>query len=332
MEPTNKEERQSAIKRFAGIYALSLLFPLIASFFMFSKPSGALKDENERLKIELEKQAKLIQTLDSLTAQSMDLQRLDKEIELLSRDSSRTLELSEKRKQSDVIESTLRSQVQQIRRDTIAMEQGGVNRRLASSFTNAFEALITYRYNIASFRSMLGPNAKCATELASLKRENDELKRDMQRMSQSAGSKNECLTYIYRASQLETEVKQRDADINAYKNSIGAYTSKIDELEEKLKNSSKPSAAPVVTNTGISEAELSESRAMAQIAEIDCLLKQADPRLIISDDKQRLKYAGSAYQKITEVERSSSNTIRTLGKQKKDEYNRIINDIKKGKG
>ncbi len=330
MEPTNKTERQSAIKRFAGIYILSLLFPLIASFFMFSKPSGALKDENQRLKTELEKQAKLIQSLDSLTVQSTDLQRLDKEIELLSRDSSRTLELSEKRKQSDAIESSLRAQVQEIRKDTANMEQG-LNRKLASSFTNAFEALITYRYNIASFRSMLGPNAKCATELASIKRENDELKRDMQKMAQANGSgKNDCMAYIYQNSQLQAETKQLTADVNAYKNSIGTYTSKIEELEEKLKAAKAVVSTP--TNTGVSEAEIAEARGMAQLAEIDCLLKQADPRLIISDDKQRLKFASNALQKINEAERSSNGNINSLSKQKKAEYTRIINDIKRGKG
>jgi DNA repair exonuclease SbcCD ATPase subunit len=331
MEPTNKTERQSAIKRFAGIYVLSLLFPLIASFFMFSKPSGALKDENQRLKTELEKQAKLIQSLDSLTAQSIDLQRLDKEIELLSRDSSRTLELSEKKKQSDAIESSLRAQVQEIRKDTATMEQG-LNRRLASSFTNAFEALITYRYNIASFRSMLGPNAKCATELAYVKRENDELKRDMQKMAQANGSgKNDCMAYIYQNSQLQAETKQLTADVNAYKNSIGTYTNKIDELEEKLK-AAKANVPATVPSTGASEAEMAEARGMAQLAEIDCLLKQADPRVIISDDKQRLKFASSALQKISEAERSSNGTINNLSRQKKAEYTRIINDIKRGKG
>jgi hypothetical protein len=335
MEPTNKTERQSAIKRFTGIYVLSLLFPLVASFFMFSKPSSALKDENARLKMELDKQTKLIQSLDSLTAQSMELQRLDKDIELLSRDSSRTLELADKNKQSDAIESSLRTQVQQIRRDTNSLE-AGMNRKLASSFTNAFEALITYRYNIASMRSMLGPNARCASEVASLKRQNDELKKDMQRMAQSSRGGGDCAGLAYEKIQLQYELTQANKDLNAYKNSSGQYYNEIEKLEAQLK-AYKQSAAtstppPVQSNSGASEAEIAEARSMAQIAEIDCMLKQADPRLIISDDKQRLRYAGNALQKINEAERSANSTIRERAKQKKDEYNRIINDIKKGKG
>jgi hypothetical protein len=335
MEPTNKTERQSAIKRFAGIYVLSLLFPLVASFFMFSKPSSALKDENARLKMELDKQTKLIQSLDSLTVQSMELQRLDKDIELLSRDSSRTLELADKNKQSDAIESSLRNQVQQIRRDTNSLE-AGMNRKLASSFTNAFEALITYRYNIASMRSMLGPNARCASEVASLRRQNDELKKDMQRMAQSSGrGGGDCAGLAYEKIQLQYELKQATTDLNAYKNSSGQYYNEIEKLEAQLKNCKQTTVTPppiVQSNSGASEAEIAEARSMAQIAEIDCMLKQADPRLIISDDKQRLRYAGNALQKINEAERSPNSSIRERAKQRKDEYNRIINDIKKGKG
>lgn len=332
MEPTNKTERQSAIKRFAGIYVLSLLFPLVASFFMFSKPSSALKDENARLKMELEKQTKLIQSLDSLTVQSMELQRLDKDIELLSRDSSRTLELADKNKQSDAIESSLRLQVQQIRRDTNSLE-AGMNRKLASSFTNAFEALITYRYNIASMRSMLGPNARCASEVASLRRQNDELKKDIQKMAQSSGrGGGDCAGLAYEKIQLQYELKQATADVNAYKNSYSQANARVIELENLIKDSKTNTSPPVNTNSGASEAEIAEARSMAQIVEIDCMLKQADPKVIISGDPQRLKYAASALQKINEAERSPNSNIRERAKQKKDEYFRIISDIKKGKG
>jgi hypothetical protein len=62
------------------------------------------------------------------------------------------------------------------------------------------------------------------------------------------------------------------------------------------------------------------------------MLRQADPRLIISDDKQRIRLATNALQKITEAERSPNSSIRALGKQKRDEYNRILGDIKRGKG
>jgi hypothetical protein len=298
---------------------------------MFSKPSNALKDENERLKAELKKQSELIISLDSLTAQSVQLQRLDKQIEVLSKDSSRTLELAEKNKESDVLEAALQAQLQEIRKDTLAMEEGSLNRKLAGSFTNAFDALVTYRYNITALRSSMGPSARCANEVAALRKTNDDLKRDMERMSRSSTG-NDCAPYIFQTSQLQLEKKELEQDKRELSNSITNYIARINDLQEKLKAAAKTPAHQVPTpiSSGISEADLAEARAYGQVAEIDCILKQADPSTTVFDDGQRLKIANSALQKIGELERSSNPELKQLGKAKRDAYNKITNAIKKG--
>jgi hypothetical protein len=337
MQPINSDKRRTAIKKFTGVYVLSLLFPLIAAaFFIFSKPPS--KEEKKELlqpasATELSKQAKMLTLFDSLALQSAALQGLDKQTMQLAKDSARGAELQIVGKKIDSIELVLRDRVQAIKDDTSAMEEPR-NRTIARTFANAYDALIDYRYNISSMRSMLGPNAKCANELANLKKQKDELAKEMQLTAQDNATKSDSLMKILANdnAQLKAENKSLNADNASFKTSVSNNSNKIADLEEKLK--SKPTAASVspaiVSNN---EAEMAELRAMALVAEIDCMLKQADPKSITSDDKQRLKFAHSAFQKLSETERvSNTGLIRNMVKQRKEEYERILNDIKRGKG
>jgi hypothetical protein len=174
MEPLNKQERASAIRKFFGMYLLSLGIPLAAAFMFFFSPDSSLKEENEQLRNTVNEMKGLIARMEALNNNTSELRSLDESI-LQSTDLSRA-ELENK---SQEIETTVKGILYDAKRDTAELRYD-VNRQISLNMLRTYDALFTYRTSVASLRKTIEKQGLNASEMEKLNKEIDEYKRKIE--------------------------------------------------------------------------------------------------------------------------------------------------------
>ena len=249
MEPLNQTERQAALRRFAGLYCLSLTVPLLAVYFLFSAPTGMLKAENTQLKKTLAEQTQqLMKRVHSVTGSLTDLQTTDQAY-LKATD----LEKGGLKTKLSGLESTIQQQVNNIKTDTIAFEP--INKQLSGGLIDAYDAVLTYRNNIGYLREILekkGIDAaqvdKLTAALTQVRQENEMLKIMAARSGGAAPAPTP-------APSSGSNNAQYLAQIQECNNKLTTAQTRITKLEDQLKNISAPPVAQSVS-TGVSRADV----------------------------------------------------------------------------
>src|SRR4051812_33441934 len=77
MEPVNRQERSIAFWKFLGVYLLIVAIPLLAFYFFLEIPSGAVREENERLKAIIQEQHRLLEKVDKIASETKELETND---------------------------------------------------------------------------------------------------------------------------------------------------------------------------------------------------------------------------------------------------------------
>lgn len=243
MEPLNKAERQQAIRRFLGVYCLSLTAPLLAAYFLFSSPTAVLKEENARLKKTLSEQTdKLLKRMDAVTKHLDGIEVADQAYVKAT-----DIEKGSLKTKLDGLENGVQQEMNGIKTDSSGFESQ--NKQLAADAITSYEAVLTYRHSINDLRTILDQKGidvqqmqqlrsdfeKVAGERDQFRRENDLLK--IMAAKQSAGGGG-------------GGGGGGAADCSQYITQLGRQKDQIAQLEARLKTASTaPTSAPVSTPT-----------------------------------------------------------------------------------
>ena len=150
MEPTNKNQRKTAIGRFVGMYVLSLTFPLAAVYLLMRVPDSVAASETRRYRQIVEEQDPMLVDTDTLSQISRRLIQLD------GLYSSATDEMAKATARTQLvdIESRINSIMSHFNNlaASAAHEQ---NKRLSTGIAKLTEALVTYRQTIGELRRTL---------------------------------------------------------------------------------------------------------------------------------------------------------------------------------
>ena len=242
MEPLNKTDRQQAIRRFLGVYCLSLTAPLLAAYFLFSSPTQVLKEENTRLKKTLDEQSeKLIKRMDAVTKHLDGIEIADQAYVKAT-----DIEKGSLKTRIDGLENGVQQELNGIKTDSSAFEP--VNKQISGDAIASYEAVLTYRHSINDLRNILDQKGidvqqmqqlrsdfeKVAGERDQMRRENDLLKIMAAKQSAGGGGGGGAPA----------------ADCSPFIAQIGRQKDQIAQLEAKLRTtSSAPASVPVSTPT-----------------------------------------------------------------------------------
>ncbi|MGG7666011.1 hypothetical protein [Dyadobacter sp. BHUBP1] len=150
MEPTNKNQRKTAIGRFVGMYVLSLTFPLAAVYLLMRVPNSVSASETRRYREIVEEQDPMLVDTDTLSQISRRLIQLDGVY------SSATDEMAKATARTQLVD--IESRVNSIMshfNNLAAAAAHEQNKRLSTGIAKLTEALVTYRQTIGELRRTL---------------------------------------------------------------------------------------------------------------------------------------------------------------------------------
>ncbi|MGV3602474.1 MAG: hypothetical protein ACO1N1_14775, partial [Dyadobacter fermentans] len=150
MEPTNKNQRKTAIGRFVGMYVLSLTFPLAAVYLLIRVPDSVSASETRRYRQIVEEQDPMLVDTDTLSQISRRLIQLDGVY------SSATDEMAKATARTQLVD--IESRVNGIMshfNNLAAAAAHEQNKRLSTGIAKLTEALVTYRQTIRELRRTL---------------------------------------------------------------------------------------------------------------------------------------------------------------------------------
>ena len=164
MQALNNTERKLALQRFAWVYALALLLPVIGVFLLARVPAKAIQRENEYYRTNVREETQLITRVDSLGSLLARMQQFDKELE--ARAGGEVAKGALVGNIQDT-QARVRQYLGQMRQDSAQLVAVN-NRALSREVIGAYERFLSYRNTISDLRNQLaqsGQNVKGMDEL-----------------------------------------------------------------------------------------------------------------------------------------------------------------------
>ncbi|TLU97997.1 hypothetical protein [Dyadobacter luticola] len=150
MEPTNKNQRKTAIGKFVGMYLLSLTFPILGVYLLLRVPGSVGESETKRYKEIVDEQTPMLTDADTLSNISKKVIQLDGAY------SSATDEMSKATARTQLVD--IESRINSIMSHFNALSTSAAheqNKRLSTGIAKLTEALVTYRQTISELRRTL---------------------------------------------------------------------------------------------------------------------------------------------------------------------------------
>lgn len=150
MEPLNQTTRKTFIGRFVGVYAFSLVFPMLGVWMLLRVPGGVSDSERNRYKQIVETQRPLVTDTDTLGSLVRRLIRYDGTYSSASDAMAR----AEAQTQLVSLESQINGLMAHIKTVDIKADDEH-NKALSAGIASLSEGLVTYRQTIAELRRTL---------------------------------------------------------------------------------------------------------------------------------------------------------------------------------
>ena len=175
MQALNHSERKQALQRFAWVYALALLLPVVGVFLLARVPAKALQRENEYYRTNVREETQLVARVDSLGNLLARMQQFDKELEA--------------RTGGEVAKGALLGNIQdtqarilqglgQMRQDSARLVAVN-NRALSREVIGAYERFLSYRNTIADLHTQLAQSGQNVKGMDELKQQLKECQADL---------------------------------------------------------------------------------------------------------------------------------------------------------
>jgi hypothetical protein len=310
LEPINKQERIIAQRKFIGVYLLSILIPVIATYFWTRSTSDKLQDEN----VQYKKLIVLLGRVDTLGNEMKKLYTVDKEFntntELKEFTSSQTSSI----KQS---EDLITLMMVKVKADSAVLmaAMAGENKAVAAG--------IIKNYNIYyDFWSTLKTRGEALKNKGIDLSELERLKAELQ-MAQLAAKTAEGQVQIALAS----KSGGGGASCEKYIIENAKLKGKIEDLEEKineLQGKSSGGATVVVTNSA--DINLLETRRL--FSEADCDKKRADDGRKRKSKREIEELYNDSYKKFKDlIDKTTNAEMKMLAQKKMEEIKKNMKNI-----
>lgn len=175
MQALNHTERNQALRRFAWVYALALLLPVVGVFLLARVPAKAVQRENEYYRTNVREETQLVARVDSLGNLLARMQQFDKELE------ARTGGEVAKGALLGHIQDTQARMLQylgQMRQDSAQLVAVN-NRSLSREVISAYERFLSYRNTIADLHTQLAQSGQSVKGMDELKQQLKECQADL---------------------------------------------------------------------------------------------------------------------------------------------------------
>ena len=309
LEPINKQERIIAQRKFIGVYLLSILIPVIATYFWTRSTSDKLTDEN----IQYKKLIVLLGRVDTLGNEMKKLYSVDKEfntnVELKEFTAAQTSSI----KQS---EDLITLMMVKVKADSAVLmaAMAGENKAVAAG--------IIKNYNIYyDFWSTLKTRGEALKNKGIDLSELERLKQELQ-LAQMAAKTAESQVQIALASKGGGGGGGGGASCEKYIIENAKLKGKIEDLEEKINDlQGKSSGGATVVVTNGADINLLETRRL--FSEADCDKKRADDGRKRKSKREIEELYNDSYKKFKDLMDKTTNAEMKVLAQKKME------DIKK---
>jgi hypothetical protein len=311
LEPINKQERIIAQRKFIGVYFLSILIPVIATYFWTRSTSDRLQDEN----VQYKKLIVLLGRVDTLGNEMKKLYAVDKEfntnVELKEFTSAQTSSI----KQS---EDLITLMMVKVKADSVVLmaAMAGENKAVAAG--------IIKNYNIYyDFWSTLKTRGQALKNKGIDLSELERLKSELQ-MAQLAAKTAEGQVQIALASKAGGG---GGASCEKYIVENVRLKGKIEDLEEKLNDlKGKSSGAATVVVTNSADINLLETRRL--FSEADCDKKRADDGRKRKSKREIEELYNDSYKKFKDLlDKTTNAEMKMLAQKKMDEIKKNMKNI-----
>jgi hypothetical protein len=313
LEPINKQERIIAQRKFIGVYLLSILIPVIATYFWTRSTSDKLQDEN----VQYKKLIVLLGRVDTLGNEMKKLYAVDKEfntnVELKEFTSTQTSSI----KQS---EDLITLMMVKVKADSAVLmtAMAGENKAVAAG--------IIKNYNIYyDFWSTLKTRGEALKNKGIDLSELERLKSELQ-MAQLAAKTAEGQVQIALASK-SGGGGGGGASCEKYIVENVRLKGKIEDLEEKineLQGKSSGGATVVVTNSA--DINLLETRRL--FSEADCDKKRADDGRKRKSKREIEELYNDSYKKFKDlIDKTTNAEMKMLAQKKMEEIKKNMKNI-----
>lgn len=168
MEPENKAERRTAISRFIGFYALSLLVVIISVYFLFNTPAGIFKNRVRVYQRTETEQLQLLAKIDGMNTNLKNIIRADQQY--LS--SNNEIEKGTLLGNLQEYQKNINDALVNLKNDSMLFSSE-VSKIESYNYISAFNAVVAYRNTITALQKSLEGKGGDASELLKVKSQLD---------------------------------------------------------------------------------------------------------------------------------------------------------------
>src|ERR1700732_4013923 len=160
MEPLNKAERRTAVNRFIGFYAFSLLAVIFAVYFLFNTPAGIFKNKIREYKSTEAEELQLLVKIEGMNANLKNIIHADEQYLSSNNEYEKGALLGNLQEYQKNINDALVN----LKNDS-ALFASTVSKRESYNYISAFNAVVAYRNTITSLQKSLEGKGGDASEL-----------------------------------------------------------------------------------------------------------------------------------------------------------------------
>jgi hypothetical protein len=168
MEPVNQIERRTAINKFIGFYAFSLLVVILTVYFLFNTPAGIFKDKIMVYKSTEEEQLQLLGKIETMNANLKNIIHADQ----LYLSSTNEYEKGGLLGNLQEYQKNINDALVNLKNDS-SLFTSTISKKESYNYIGAFNAVVTYRNTITSLQKSLEGKGGDASELLKMKSQLD---------------------------------------------------------------------------------------------------------------------------------------------------------------
>lgn len=168
MKPVNEQARSSAINKFFGFYALSLLAVAITTYFLFNSPAGIFRNMIKQYKRTEDEQGRLLNKIERMTGNLKHIIHTDEKYLSSTNDYEKGTLLSNLQEYQKNINDGLVN----LKNDSSSFSSS-LSKKESYNYISVFNAILSYRNTINSLQKTLEGKGGEASELLRLKSQLD---------------------------------------------------------------------------------------------------------------------------------------------------------------